>query len=210
MSAKYGVDREEVLLPSGSGVRLALGEAEVVSSVEKFLVSQGVCLAAFEEEPKRVVRSKTVILVRNLPVDVSEGDLRGVFGKYGPLGRVVVPEFGVCGVVEFMAEGVAKKAFRAEAYNRFRGVVLFLEWAPVGVFGGAAVVEETAEEEGVGGVAGDKKNVAAAAAPAEEDLLPRVGEELEDLTSPEEGTTLFVKNLSWETREEKVKEVSQI
>lgn len=43
------------------------------------------------------VRSKTVILVKNLPARTTASELREKFQKFGELGRVVLPPSGVTG-----------------------------------------------------------------------------------------------------------------
>ena len=56
MSDKYNVDKQEVLLASGSisaATRLALGETQIVDDTRKFLESEGVKLDVFEGVPKK-------------------------------------------------------------------------------------------------------------------------------------------------------------
>lgn len=52
MSSKYGIEKSQ-LLDSGSsqslGVRLALGETEVVNETRDFLIEQGVSLDSFSQ-----------------------------------------------------------------------------------------------------------------------------------------------------------------
>ena len=64
---------------------MALGETHIIQETKQYLEEEGVRLEAFEGKRKR---SKTVIIVKNIPFEISEDDLREVFGKYGSLGRV--------------------------------------------------------------------------------------------------------------------------
>ena len=67
---------------SSAAVRLALGETQIVAETKQFLEEQGLCLDAFapksgsgvegaKKEP--IKRSKTVIVVKNLPANTSPG-----------------------------------------------------------------------------------------------------------------------------------------
>jgi len=52
MAAKYDIDKSQVLqTESGQslGVRLALGETEVVNETRDFLIENGVCLDSFSQ-----------------------------------------------------------------------------------------------------------------------------------------------------------------
>lgn len=42
-------------------------------------------------------RSKTVILVKNLPAATPAQEIRQLFARYGELGRVVMPPSGIIG-----------------------------------------------------------------------------------------------------------------
>ena len=99
---------------------MALGETEVIQETKDFLESHGVRLNAFETNVDDE-RSKTTILVKNLPFETSEADLRLLFSPFGDLGRVVCPPTGVMGIVEFTEAKRAKKAFAKLAYAKVGG-----------------------------------------------------------------------------------------
>lgn len=63
-------------------------------------------------------RSKTVILVKNLPVGTLAAELQETFGRFGSLGRVLLPEGGITAIVEFLEPLEARKAFRQLAYSK--------------------------------------------------------------------------------------------
>lgn len=64
---------------------MALGETHIIQETKRYLEEEGVYLEAFEGKRKR---SKTVIIVKNIPFEITEDDLREVFDKFGVLGRV--------------------------------------------------------------------------------------------------------------------------
>ena len=63
-------------------------------------------------------RSKTVILVKNLPANTSEEEITTMFERFGHLGRVVLPPSGITAIVEFLEPSEARNAFRGLAYTK--------------------------------------------------------------------------------------------
>jgi len=186
MSEKYNVDKADVVLGDEAGgksaaVRLALGETQIVQDTKKYLLEEGIRLEAFEKPP--AVRSKTVIIAKNLPANTGVEEIRTLFSKYGVLGRVVIPVAGITAVIEFSDPGEARSAFTNLAYTKFHSTPLYLEWAPENAF--------TTEYE-------QSRQMKPVVAQDDEDE----GEECID--NPEPGTTLFVKNLNFATSSEQL------
>lgn len=139
IAQKYNATKSQVFDHETKGsvaVRVALGETQLVQEVRRFLLDNGVSLDSFSQAAGE--RSKTVILAKNLPAGTLAAELQETFGRFGSLGRVLLPEGGVTAIVEFLEPLEARKAFRHLAYSKFHHVPLYLEWAPVGVFSGAA------------------------------------------------------------------------
>ena len=63
-------------------------------------------------------RSKTVMLVKNLPASTTREEIVELFSPSGRLGRVVLPSSGVTAVVEFQEPTEARSAFRSLAYTK--------------------------------------------------------------------------------------------
>ncbi len=91
----------------------------------------GVSLDAFA---KTATRSVTVILVKNLPSSTAEDDLVELFSPFGSLGRLILPPARTIALIEYSDRNEAKAAYRKLAYTKFKGVPLYLEWAPHGIF----------------------------------------------------------------------------
>lgn len=118
--------------------------------------------------------------MKNLPSKTELVEIRKLFQKFGVVGRVILPPSGITAVVEFMEPSEARAAFTKLAYSKFRNMPLYLEWAPKD----SLSVNTTKTEQPV-----------------------QVEVEKDDETEPEEGTTLFVKNLNFETTDEALKKV---
>uniref|UniRef100_A0A3Q1AU56 Probable RNA-binding protein 19 n=1 Tax=Amphiprion ocellaris TaxID=80972 RepID=A0A3Q1AU56_AMPOC len=206
IAEKYNTTKSQVLDHESKGsvaVRMALGETQIVQETRQFLLDNSVSLDSFSQAA--AARSTTVILVKNLPAGVTVSELEQLFSPHGSLGRVLLPPSGLTAIIEFLEPSEAKRAFTRLAYSKFHHVPLYLEWAPVGVFVAAkpepgktdqtlinlthflgfnkeeAVKEEKKKEE------------------EEED-----DEEEEEESAP--GSTLFIKNLNFSTKEDKLQE----
>ncbi|XP_077995356.1 putative RNA-binding protein 19 [Glandiceps talaboti] len=200
MAEKYNTSKSEVLdteTANSLAVRMALGETQIVSETRQFLVDNHVSLDAFSQAAAQ--RSNTVILVKNLPASTKPEELRKVFSKFGQLGRVLLPSAGATAIVEFLEQNEAKLAFRKLAYTKFQHVPLYLEWAPVGVFTTAAVERKKKPDQEQEGEDEEQTQETKA---KESDM--EISDESDD--EPEEGCTLFVKNINFETREDTLKE----
>ena len=155
MSAKYNVDKSDIFDVHSSGkksssvaVKLAVGETQIVNDIRKFLIRNGVKLDAFNTE--NTERSKTTILIKNLPNNTKETDLNELFTKVnvnGSIKRFVMPEYGIAALIEFKERQEARDAFKKLAYRKFKNVPLYLEWAPVDIFEGDAEEKAKLDKE---------------------------------------------------------------
>ncbi|XP_037672907.1 probable RNA-binding protein 19 [Choloepus didactylus] len=220
VAQKYNATKSQVFDHETKGsvaVRMALGETQLVQEVRRFLIDHGVSLDSFSQPAAE--RSKTVILAKNLPAGTLAAELQELFGRFGSLGRVLLPEGGITAIVEFQEPLEARKAFTHLAYSKFHHVPLYLEWAPMGVFSSSApqnkeprdVERDKAEPETAPAPdsktpEGDKSTEEGAHSPAAK-TEEEEEEEEEDEDESLPGCTLFIKNLNFDTTEETLKEV---
>ncbi|KAG5681099.1 hypothetical protein PVAND_010565 [Polypedilum vanderplanki] len=206
ISKTYGKSKEEVLESttggSGAAVRLALGETQIVLDMKKFLESHGVRLESFDEDSTK--RSKTVILAKNLPSGTYVEELQEKFSQFGVLEKIILPPSGVTCLIQFVDPSEARKAFKKLAYSKFKHLPLYLEWAPENVF--RTEVEKKNEIVNNQTENAEENTKIVENNEEKEEIREKYNEE-EDDTLPEDNTTLFIKNLSVETTEEKIKEV---
>ncbi|NWI82287.1 RBM19 protein, partial [Dryoscopus gambensis] len=206
MAQRYNAPKSQVLDAESKdsvAVRVALGETELVQEIRRFLVENGVSLDSFSQAAGE--RSKTVILVKNLPAGTSAAELEEVFGKHGGLGRVLLPEGGITAIVEFLEPTEAKQAFTRLAYSKFHSVPLFLEWAPMGVFLSPAPQKNKAEKEDEAGL-GPVGVILLVLGEAIKDSQEAAAQEEEEEEENIPGCTLFIKNLNFATTEDTLKE----
>jgi multiple RNA-binding domain-containing protein 1 len=168
-------------------VRLALAETQIVNETKEFFEKHGIVLDTFGKKD----RSETIILVKNIPYGTTEEDMREMFGKYGELGRVLVPPAKTIAVVEFLEPSESRNAFKSLAYRRYKDSLIYLEKAPSGLFKNKFVRDPNAKKAQVEKKVDEKKPASAA-----ELLLESKSNE--DV-NPDDIATLFVKNLNFST-----------
>ena len=136
VSEARGVEKSKLLTQHSRkepiAVRMALGDATAVEEMRRFLIGNGIELDSFDN-PK-APRSRTVILVKNLPNSTKKDNLQALFERHGRVGRVIMPPNGLTAIVEMEEPVEAKLAFKKLAYSKFNDSVLYLEWAPINVF----------------------------------------------------------------------------
>lgn len=195
-------------LSSGdAAVRLALGETAVIEENRKYFEYHGYNMEALVslsqdkessgQDPHvastKDRRSKTSILVKNLPADTTKDELMKIFssGASGyPLQILLAPSRTIA-VVEFGHGNEAKSAFRRLAYRRFKTVPLYLEWAPLASkVRSSDMLDEKMDQTLTNS---DTVNVDVHA----EDFADNV--ESPDVSST---VSLYIKNLSFDTSEE--------
>ncbi|XP_055350135.1 probable RNA-binding protein 19 [Paramacrobiotus metropolitanus] len=191
MAQRYNVSKSAVLDSDASkqstAVRLALGETQIVNETRDFLIANGVNLDAFSRPAS--ARSKTVILVKNLPAGTQSSAILKLFQDEGSVVRLVMPPSGVSALVEMADATDAKKAFRKLAYIKFGSLPLFLEWAPADALGAAPLPPATPAA---------KTPAEPTTASAKTEVLPAENAD-DSATDSVPGSTLFVKNLSFNT-----------
>ena len=209
VAAKYGVSKAD-LLESGDAdvaVRLALGEAQIIADTKAQLEDAGVDVGTLERSAaaggantakgaqKSVKRSGLCILLKNLPYEAEEDELRSMCERFGSLSRLVLPDTRTLALAEFLEPTDARKAFKGLAYKRYKHVPIYVEWAPAGAFAADAARPADARLAAVAPRAdgGDAR--------APETPETPEAPETEDGDEDEDASRLFVKGLSFQTSE---------
>uniref|UniRef100_A0A8C1ABE9 Probable RNA-binding protein 19 n=1 Tax=Cyprinus carpio carpio TaxID=630221 RepID=A0A8C1ABE9_CYPCA len=199
IAQKYNTTKSQVLDHESDGslaVRMALGETQIVQETRQFLLDNGVSLDSFSQAAGQ--RSNSVILVKNLPTGVQVAELEALFSPHESLGRVLLPPSGLTAIVEFLEPTEAKRAFMKLAFTKFQHVPLYLEWAPVAVF----TTPKAPKPEPQTKDASTENNDSAKKEEEEEEEEEEEDEEEQILP----GSTLFIKNLNFNTSEETLRE----
>ena len=212
IAAHYGVTKAELLesVADDLAVRMALGEAQVIATTKQQLKEAGVDADSLENSAassgaknnSKVKRSNCVLLLKNLPYEAEEDELRELCEKYGGISRFILPDTRTIAVVEFLEASEARRAFTGLAYKRYRHVPLYLEWAPEDVFGSSAKVDirgakALAAVEAASDIAKEAREKTKAKVDAASDLGGK--------TAADDAVSIFVKGLDFGTTENKLR-----
>lgn len=211
LSDRLGLAKGDILnvkegLSSGSAaVRLALGETQIIEENREYFEEHGVdmnILVSGTSKKKNggkgndTKRSKEMVLVKNLPYETTEDDLKKLFQGVGDApARILLPPSRTIALVKYAHAVDARKAFRKLAYKRFKHVPLYLEWAPLAAkqkTDPSTSAKQDESEAGLQGVQPTSSN----AEMAHDD------EQEGDHTSS--SYALYVKNLSFSTTEKQL------
>lgn len=190
ISDRLGVPKSELLDPTSSdaAVKQAHAETHIIQETKSFFATNGVDLDAF----RRRERGDTAILVKNFSYGTKSEELKNLFEPYGHLTRLLMPPSGTIAILEYDQPEQARSAFGSLAYRKFKDSILFLEKAPKGLF------DKDSGSEVVPGAEVQKSR------PSAKDLLEKDGPQ-ETVNTP----TLFVRNLSFSTTTQRLRETFQ-
>jgi multiple RNA-binding domain-containing protein 1 len=217
---RLGISKSDIVNPDSSGVggsaavKLALAETHIISETKKYfeevthisficavipdvLLQRNVDLSLFSQP--RTPRSKTIILVKNIPYGISVPKMTELFNAFGRVRRVLLPPAGTIAIVEFAhgQEKEASNAWKGLAYKRLKDSILYLEWAPQGLFDGAPPISD-ATADAVKTIPKNASNVASRITNESESD----GDEEAAEAVPE--ATLHIGNLSFATTSERL------
>lgn len=189
---RLGVSKAELLDPTSAdaGVKQAIAETSVIQETKAYFANNNVDLNAF----KKRERGDTTILVKNFTYGTSIDEIRKMFEEFGSVTRVLMPPSATIAIVEFAQAPQARAAFASLAYRRMKDSVIYLEKAPKDLFTQAANVE-------IKNVTNEPKNTSVDAKLSVSDLLGP-----EDAQTGADTSTLFVRNLSFNTTSDRLTE----
>ncbi|KFY15582.1 hypothetical protein V492_01875 [Pseudogymnoascus sp. VKM F-4246] len=189
---RLGVSKSELLDPTSAdaGVKQAIAETSVIQETKAYFANNNVDLDAF----KKRERGDTTILVKNFTYGTSIDEIRKMFEEFGSVIRVLMPPSATIAIVEFAQAPQARAAFASLAYRRVKDSIIYLEKAPKDLFTQAANVE-------IKNVTNDVKNTSIDAKLSVSDLLGP-----ESAQTGADTSTLFVRNLSFNTTSDRLTE----
>lgn len=114
-------------------VKLASSETLIIQQTKAWLKDN--CSLDFDSLDRRQCkRSKTTILIKNIPATAKDHELREIFERYGNLVRLLISPFNTLAIVEYKMESQAEAAMRNLAYYKINYLTpIYLEYAPMGV-----------------------------------------------------------------------------
>ena len=83
-------------------VKMASAETLIINQTKEFLKNNGINLDSLDGVArKQVKRSKTILLIKNIPAKTKEAELREIFERYGTVSRFLLSPLNTIGIVEY-------------------------------------------------------------------------------------------------------------
>lgn len=125
-STKAGVAKTALFDPLSKDAAVAstLAESAAQNEARSFFSTRGYALEAS-------TRSRTALLVKNLPATTSTDDLRTLFGANGVVTDVILAPAKTTAIVEFEQPSEARAALKRLAYKQYDASPLYIGWAPL-------------------------------------------------------------------------------
>jgi multiple RNA-binding domain-containing protein 1 len=138
MAKKLNVEKGALLdrHQGNLAVRMAKAETIIIQQTKEWLKEKlGVNVDELEKSDRtKCKRSYTSILIKNIPANGKEEELRELFERYGSLKRLEIGPFNTLALAEFENEKQAKAAMKNLAYHKFNYLMpLYLEYAPLSI-----------------------------------------------------------------------------
>lgn len=134
MAKKLGVEKSSLLDKDSSNmaVNLAKSETIIINQTKQWMREQGIDLDLLEKtDRKDCKRSRTTILVKNIPFTTKVKDLKSIFERYGELARIEISPFNTLAIVEYVSAMQAQAAAKNLAYYKVGYITpIYLEFAP--------------------------------------------------------------------------------
>lgn len=81
---------------------MAQSETIIVNQTKDWMKSNGIDLDMLEKQSRTTCkRSKTTLLVKNIPYSTKEKDLLEIFSRYGSIKRSLISPFNTIAIIEF-------------------------------------------------------------------------------------------------------------
>ena len=136
MARKLNIEKGALLdrTQGNLAVRMAKAETIIIQQTKDWLrTTLGVNVDELEKSDRaKCKRSFTAILIKNIPANAKESELRELFERYGALKKLEIGPFNTLALAEFENEKQAKAAMKNLAYHKFNYLMpLYLEYAPL-------------------------------------------------------------------------------
>lgn len=186
ISKKLNIPKSEIMSRDNANlaVQVAAMETTVIQDTKDWLTSQGINLDLLKGKRSQCVRSKNIILIKNIHPNINKEKLEEYFSRYGVMVRFILSSNNTIGIAEFMDKKHAENCMKKLAYFEIDGTPLYLEYAPEGLIRKNTKTQNIIKEE---------KNSKNTENTSSIDL------------KKDEGKILFITNLNFSTKETRFK-----
>ena len=192
ISKRLKISKEELLSQNNPdiSVQIAAMETTIINETKEWLKLQGINLDILKGKRQDCIRSKTIILVKNISSKTTKENLKNLLERYGNLVRLLLSPSNTLAICEYVNKKHAENCIKHLSYTELDGQPLYLEFAPEGL-----ISPENNNNENK-----FKNNEII---DINEDNEEKKEDEIDLVES--QGKILFVKNLDFSTNEKQLK-----
>lgn len=216
VAQEYGLSKLDLLNREvdNPAVKISLAETKIINETKEWFRENGVNLKVFETTRKSCPRSRTIVMIKNLPKDCTKARLSELLNRYGFVNRILIPANKSIAIAQFRNIDHAANAFTKLSGYSFLGSPIYLEYAPEGIISEGAMIEEETERDPIMAALKSSSQPEQREQLAEEDeqniLAARLGDHAESDRNAEmlaeiQARTVFVKNLGFDSTEDDLK-----
>ena len=198
VAKRLKIKKEDLLSQNNAdiAVQIAAMETTIINETKEWLKQQGINLDILKGKRQDCVRSKTIILVKNISNKTKKENLQNLLERYGNLVRFLLSPSNTLAICEYVNKKHAENCIKHLSYYELDGEPLYLEFAPEGL----VQLEDNKNIKNEEEKPKDIINIDESEDESEEDKKEDGINLLEG-----QGKILFVKNLDFSTNEKQLK-----
>ena len=208
VAKRLKIKKEDLLSQNNADVAVQISamETTIINETKEWLKQQGINLDILKGKRQDCVRSKTIILVKNISNKTKKESLQNVLERYGNLVRFLLSPSNTLAICEYINKKHAENCIKHLSYYELDGEPLYLEFAPEGL------IQETKDNKN-NKISNDNNDINKNEEKPQDIInINESEEENEEDKKDEEinlvegqGKILFVKNLDFSTNEKQLK-----
>ena len=209
VAKRLKIKKEDLLSQNNADVAVQISamETTIINETKEWLKQQGINLDILKGKRQDCVRSKTIILVKNISNKTKKENLQNVLERYGNLVRFLLSPSNTLAICEYINKKHAENCIKHLSYYELDGEPLYLEYAPEGL------IQETKDKKDRKNSIDNNNNINKNEEKPQDIInINESDEENEENKKDEEinlvegqGKILFVKNLDFSTNEKQLK-----
>ena len=199
VAKRLKIKKEDLLSQNNTdiAVQISAMETTIINETKEWLKQQGINLDILKGKRQDCIRSKTIILVKNISNKTKKENLQNLLERYGNLVRFLLSPSNTLAICEYVNKKHAENCIKHLSYYELDGELLYLEFAPEGL------VSDSKENNKNNKIEEKPKDIINIDESEEENKEENKEEGIDLLEG--QGKILFVKNLDFSTNEKQLK-----
>ena len=135
VAKRLKIKKEDLLSQNNTdiAVQISAMETTIINETKEWLKQQGINLDILKGKRQDCIRSKTIILVKNISNKTKKENLQNLLERYGNLVRFLLSPSNTLAICEYVNKKHAENCIKHLSYYELDGEPLYLEFAPEGL-----------------------------------------------------------------------------